>query len=69
MFTGFNWPMLAVRTARLLGSKPTELFESGQAVNALSSALASSTTDYHALAGSTVWTGTTLSALSLVAKA
>jgi hypothetical protein len=68
MFTGFNWPMLAVRTARRLGGSPTELFESGQAVAAASDLIPSSTTDYFALSHSTTWVGTTLDALALIAR-
>jgi len=69
IFTGFNWPILAVRTARRLGHSPVELFESGQAVATMTKQIPSSTTDFHELTASAVWAGTTADTFALVSRA
>jgi len=68
VFVGFNWPMLAARTARRLGRAFTEVYEAGAACDSAPDLMPTSTTDYAAYHDSLCWTGTTTEVLTMVPR-
>jgi glutaconate CoA-transferase subunit B len=60
VFTGFHWPVLAGEVAaRLAPERTLQIFEAGGVARGAAAQLPTSTTDYHALAGSLEWFGST----------
>jgi glutaconate CoA-transferase subunit B len=60
VFTGFHWPVLAGEVAaRLEPERTIQIFEAGGIARGAAEQLPTSTTDYHALAGSLTWLGST----------
>jgi glutaconate CoA-transferase subunit B len=68
VFTGFNWPVLACRTARALGRRVTEVYEAGAALDCSPATVPSSTTDYFTYGPHLRWRGTTLDVMALVPR-
>lgn len=57
IFTGFNWPVLAARTARRLGTDFVQTLEAGAALHSDTTELMTSTTDHFLTAPVTCWRG------------
>lgn len=68
VFAGFNWPILAVRVARRLGTGVSECYEAGAVVGPAPATLPSSSTDYASYADEVSWRGSTLDLLALVPR-
>lgn len=68
VFAGFNWPILAVRVARRLGTGVSECYEAGAIVGATPVTLPSSSTDYTSYHDEMSWRGSTPDLLALVPR-